>query len=187
VADSIQAPLRYIILILTGLNRPAEGTESKASRMSQLNTESTESTAETGVSPRHWVPAYKTRIGKRAELNRKQRELVNGAPTLATKFPSLKSLNVRLYYLAHPGASHTSEVKYAVNVLHAKSIFAFGCQNPECFGGDFDLSDLLASAIHSRKRKTTGEMACVGRKGTKSLEDAPCGRALRFELTMAFC
>ena len=82
------------------------------------------------------------RISKspRAEHAQKQRLRVDSSVMLSERFPQLKSLTVNLEFLDHDGATRTKEVKYKVNLEHARSVFLFACANLECVGGDFDLT-----------------------------------------------
>ena len=110
------------------------------------------------------------------------------SPTLAEKFPTLKTLKVKLFYFERRvgNRSDNSEVTYTVNVSHAKSIFQFGCRNPECINGDFDLTQDLARAVAARQRKAAGEMRCQGWRGKESIDLIRCHKLLRFELTLGY-
>ena len=113
---------------------------------------------------------------------------VKDSPTLAEKFPTLKTLKVKLFYFERRvgNRSDNSEVTYTVNVSHAKSIFQFGCRNPECINGDFDLTQDLARAVTARQRKAAGEMRCQGWRGKESIDLIRCHKLLRFELTLGY-
>jgi hypothetical protein len=132
------------------------------------------------------VVLYQSKIGKQAAQRREQRVRITEAPTLAEKFPSLKSLKVRLQFLNHATAVSQNQMKYAVNLLHAKSIFTFRCQNPECIGGDFDLSGELASAVKGGHRKAAGELLCQGWRARETINSTRCSKVLRFELILGF-
>ena len=88
------------------------------------------------------MPPKKT--NPRTEYRLREIQRVNGSVSLAEKFPRLKSLKVEFTYFEPDGLTRTGEVRYKVNVKHAKSVFSFVCQNPECLAGDFDLSSAVA-------------------------------------------
>jgi hypothetical protein len=136
--------------------------------------------------PRQIVVLYESKIGKRAAQRLEQKTRIIEAPTLAEQFPSLRSLKVRLQFLNHSAAESRNELKYSVNLLHAKSIFTFRCQNPECIGGDFDLSRELAAAVNGGRRKAAGEMQCQGWRARDTINATHCSKVLRFELSLAF-
>jgi hypothetical protein len=126
------------------------------------------------------------RISHRAEFRKKQSERVTSSPNLSTTFPRLKSLKVDLSFCTPDGTTRSSEVKYSVNLAHAKSVFQFDCLNNECVRGDFDLSDVLAQAVAARKANVVGEMCCHGWRNKDSIEEIKCRRVLRYELCLGF-
>ena len=134
-----------------------------------------------------FVPTYSPKGGKRAEYRREQSQRVKESPTLSEKFPSLKTLKVKLQFFdSRIGHGNNSEVNYTVNLTHAKSIFQFGCRNPECVHGDFDLTHELAHAIEARRRKAVGELRCQGWRGKESIDVIRCNKLLRFELILGY-
>ena len=99
------------------------------------------------------------RTNPRAEYRLRQSQLVQESASLAEKFPRLKGLTVNLAYFDSEGVNKNSEMKYKVNVNHAKSMFCFVCQSGECVGGDFDLSAALAKAVTGRERRVKWNFA----------------------------
>ena len=82
----------------------------------------------------------------RMEHRLRQSQRIQESASLAEKFPRLKGLTVNLAYFDSQGVNKNNELKYKVNLNHAKSLFCFVCQSGECIGGDFDLSEALAKA-----------------------------------------
>lgn len=127
------------------------------------------------------------RTNPRAEYRLRQSQRINESVSLAEKFPKLKSLTVNLAYFDADGAAKSSEMKYKVNVQQAKSVFCFVCQNGECVGGDFDLSEPLAVAVAGKRKQAVGEMRCQGwRHRGARLERVPCQILLRYKLTLNY-
>lgn len=126
------------------------------------------------------------RISHRAEFRKKQSLRVASSPNLSTSFPRLKSLKVDLAFCTPDGTTRSSEVKYSVNLDHAKSVFQFDCLNNECVRGDFDLSEVLAQAVAERKANVVGEMCCRGWRNKDSIEEVKCRRVLRYQLSLGF-
>ena len=91
-----------------------------------------------------------------------------------------------LAYFDSEGVTKNSEMKYKVNVNHAKSMFCFLCQHGECIGGDFDLSEALAKAVAARRKLATGEMRCQGWRKKPNLDQVPCHTLLRYKLTLNY-
>jgi len=106
------------------------------------------------------MPPRKT--NPRAEYRLSQIQRANESASLAEKFPKLKSLKVDLCYFEPDGLSRTGELRYKVNVEHAKSMFSFVCQSGECLGGDFDLSGAVAAAVTKRSKMVEGEVRLPG-------------------------
>jgi hypothetical protein len=130
------------------------------------------------------MPPRKT--NPRAEFRLLQQQRVNGSVSLAEKFPKLKSLKVDLTYFEPDGISRTGEMRYKVNVDHAKSLFSFGCQNAECLAGDYDLSDAIAQAVAKRRKTVEGEVRCQGKRVRPKEAERPCQNLLRYKLTLGY-
>jgi hypothetical protein len=126
------------------------------------------------------------KLNPRAEHRLRQTERVNSAATLAEKYPKLKSLTANLLHFDPLGLTKTGEVRYTVNVLHAKSLFFFACPSTECAGGDFDLSAALADAVRGKRKIAAGEVRCEGTRTRPKGEKLPCGNLLRYKLTLRY-
>ena len=122
----------------------------------------------------------------RAEYRLRQNQRINGSASLAEKFPKLKSLKVELAYFDPEGFSKTGEVRYKVNVQHAKSMFSFVCQSAECLAGDFDLSEAVAEAVAKRRKAAEGEIRCPGTRVKPKEDKRPCHNLLRYKLTLGY-
>ncbi len=122
----------------------------------------------------------------RQEYRAKQRERIEASPLLAKKFPSLKALRVALEFFDAAGSTKQGEMKYKLNVAHAKSVLWFGCPGVECSYGDFDLSKALAKAVAGRIKVATGELRCHGQRKRGDREPALCGTVLRFKLNLNY-
>jgi hypothetical protein len=95
-------------------------------------------------------------------------------------------LTVDLDHYDDEGTSRSSQIKYTVNLEHAKSVFRVSCHNPECVGGDFDLSDALADAVSARDTSASGEIRCEGWRSRATIDTVPCGNILRYRFTMTY-
>jgi hypothetical protein len=125
-------------------------------------------------------------IGHRAAFRKEQSRRVTESASLSSRFPRLKSLKVDLSFCTPDGATRSSQVKYGVNLTHAKSVFQFDCLNNECVRGDFDLSEVLAKAVEAGEGNVVGEMCCDGWRNKDSIEEVRCRRLLRYELNLGF-
>src|SRR6478735_763625 len=105
---------------------------------------------------------HRRKTNPRGEYLLQENLRVQASPSLAEKFPQLKSTTVDLSYYTAGGAACSSQVKYTVNIKHAKSIFRVACQNHECVRGDFDLSEALFQAVLARQTSVSGEICCHG-------------------------
>ncbi|HLP76749.1 MAG TPA: hypothetical protein VK327_07495 [Candidatus Paceibacterota bacterium] len=130
------------------------------------------------------MPQHK--LGARAEYRQKEGQRILESPTLATKFPKLKSLKVNLEFFPPESEVRSSQIKYVVNLAHAKSVFRFDCLNKECIRGDFDLSEVLAVAIAARKKIVTGELRCEGWRNKESIKVTPCRNILRYKFNLGY-
>ena len=126
------------------------------------------------------------KLGPRAEYRRQESERIKNSATLAEKFEQLKSLIVELEYFGPTKLGRTSQVRYTVNLAHAKSVFQFDCPNQECVQGDFDLSADLANAVAARRTTASGEMVCRGWRSKTTIDSMPCGHVLRYKLTVGY-
>jgi hypothetical protein len=122
----------------------------------------------------------------RAEYRLQQIQRARDSVTLAARFPRLESLTVNLAYFDVDGVNKNSEMKYKVNVEHAKSVFCFVCPNGECVGGDFDLSEELAAAVAGRRKIAIGEKRCPGWHKKGKLEKVPCQMLVRYKLSLQY-
>jgi hypothetical protein len=130
------------------------------------------------------MPPRKT--NPRAEYRLKQRERIEASLGMADKFPRLSALTVNLKYYDSEGITKNGEMKFKLNVKHAKSVLWFACPGGECVGGDFDLSEALAKAVSARRKVAMGEMRCLGERKRGDREKVPCQALLRYKLTLAY-
>jgi hypothetical protein len=126
------------------------------------------------------------RSNPRAEYRLLQSQRAKDSVSLAQKFPVLDGLTVNLAYFDAEGLSKHSELKYKVNVEHAKSVFCFVCPSGECVGGDFDLSEELSKAVAGKRKLLAGEMRCAGWHKTPKIDRAPCQILLRYKLSLDY-
>lgn len=122
----------------------------------------------------------------RAEYRLRELQRVNSSVSLAEKFPRLKSMRLDLAYFEPDGLNKTGELKYKLNVQHAKSILSVACQNGECLAGDFDLSDAIAEAVTRRRKLAEGEIRCQGTRTKPKGSPTPCHNLLRYKLTLGY-
>jgi hypothetical protein len=122
----------------------------------------------------------------RTEYRLREIQRVNNSISLAEKFPNLKSLTVDLAYFDTDGLTKSGELRYTVNVQHAKSLFSFVCPSGECVGGDFDLSEAVTQAVTGRRKIAEGEIRCQGLRGRPKENKVPCRNLLRYKLTLGY-
>jgi len=126
------------------------------------------------------------KLSPRAEYRMRETRRVESSATLAAKFPNLKSLTALLHHFDPSGLVKTGEMRYKVNVLHAKSVFRLDCPCGECTGGDYDLSEALATAVGSQRAIVEGEVQCRGERNRPKGEKLPCRNILRYKLTLRY-
>jgi len=126
------------------------------------------------------------RTSPRNEYLMQENLRVKASPSLAEQFPDLKSMTVDLGYFDSKGIGRSSQIKYTVNLEHAKSIFRIGCQNPECVRGGFELSEVLAEAVASKETSVSNELCCQGWRSRTTIDSVACGKILRYKLTLAY-
>lgn len=126
------------------------------------------------------------RFGARAEHREQERQRVKNSATLADTFQKLKSLKVEFEHCDPAGMTKTNPIKYEVNVQNAKSVFRFECANPECVGGDFDLSDPLAVAVAAHNPMVEGEAVCAGWRSRTTINTVRCGNVFRYTLRLGY-
>ena len=122
----------------------------------------------------------------RVEYRLMQSQRAKDSVSLAEKYPRLQHLTVNLAYFDSKSLSKNSELKYKVNVQHAKSVFCFVCPHGECMGGDFDLSEELAKAVAGRRKVCVGEMLCKGWHKKPKIDKSPCHILLRYKLSLDY-
>ena len=125
------------------------------------------------------------RINPRAEYRLQENQRVQDSPSLKARFPTLKSLTVNLAHFDADGR-RAGELKYTVNLAHAKSLFRFNCASNECVCGDFDLSEELARAIASHREIAAGELRCQGWRSKTTIDTVRCDSLLRFQLNIGY-
>ena len=129
---------------------------------------------------------YQKKLSPRVEYRQKENLRLQASATLAETFQEMKSLTVDLAQFGPLGQTKTSEMKYTVNLAHAKSLFRIDCSNAECVAGDFDLSRELAKAIHARQENATGEVTCNGWHSKLEIDRVHCNHILRYKLNVGF-
>ncbi len=129
---------------------------------------------------------HSPRSSPRSEYQHQENLRVQSSPSLAAKYPHLKSLTVDLGYYADDGLACSSQIKYTVNLDHAKSVFRVGCHNQECVRGDFDLSEAIATALAEKQKSITGELCCQGWRNRAGIDTIPCRNLLRYRLTLSY-
>ncbi|HVM61630.1 MAG TPA: hypothetical protein VMV72_12275 [Verrucomicrobiae bacterium] len=129
---------------------------------------------------------HRQRMGLRAVYRDQEGERVKASPSLANKFQRLKSLKVTLGYYNPKGVSQNGELKYVVNLEHARSVFRFCCPNHECIGGDFDLTKELASAVARKLTDVSGELSCQGWQNKATVDTVHCQNILRYKLKLSY-
>src|SRR5262245_26317061 len=130
-----------------------------------------------------------TRLEKmdaRTEYRVQQQQRVSDSAPLADKFPQLKSLSLDLGHYDAVGLSRSSQMKYTLNLKHARSLFRIDCSNPECVCGDFDLSEQIDQAIAERRDEVSGELRCGGWLSKTTIDRIQCGKILRYRLTLRY-
>jgi hypothetical protein len=129
---------------------------------------------------------HSPRTSPRAEYLQQENLRVQASPSIAEKFPSLKAVTVDLGYYNAENLARSSQIKYTVNVAHAKSVFRVACHNQECVRGDFDLSEVLARAVLAGDTSVSGEICCQGWRSRATVDTVPCGNILRYKLTLDY-
>jgi len=124
--------------------------------------------------------------GPRAEYRRQENLRIQESASIAEQFRQLKGLTVNLAFYSSEGVTKNSEIKYTVNLAHAKSLFRFDCHNHECVGGDFDLSQDLANAVAKRQAIVTGEACCQGWLSKATIDRVRCNNILRYKLSLVY-
>lgn len=129
---------------------------------------------------------YQQRIGYRAEYLQEQQERIRAACSLAQRFPELKTLTATLACFSPDGQTCLSELKCTFNLGYAKALFLVACPNPECIGGNFDLSSELVHAVAAHRESVTGESRCQGWKSKTTMGRIYCDHLLRYTLNLAY-
>ena len=126
------------------------------------------------------------KLGPRAEYLQQQHQRVKDSASLQERYRELKSLTVEMAYFDEGFTVRRGEMKYTVNLAHAKSLFRFSCPNDECVCGDFDLSSELANAIAARQETASGELICQGWRSRTTIDNVLCRNVLRYKLSIGY-
>ena len=124
--------------------------------------------------------------GARALFLDEEAQRVNDSPTLAVKFPQLKSLAADLRFTQTDTIASAHHIKYTLNLDVSKAAFRFSCPNNECVRGDFDLSDELTEAIAEHRTRVTGDMPCPGWLSKTTIDTVHCRHTLHYRLSLAY-
>lgn len=108
------------------------------------------------------------------------------AAPMAEQFAGLKSLTIEFAYLTPHGQSRNREVKFTVNVDRASSVLVLDCMNPECVGGDFELSKVLGEAVAAHEGKVSGEIECPGWTARGEEHRRGCAQRISYVLTLGY-
>lgn len=129
---------------------------------------------------------YYPKLGPRAEYRRQEDERVKNSAPLAQRFTQLKSLTVDLAYSGPENLTPSGQLKYTVNLAHARSLFRFDCPNQECVQGDFDLSTHLANAVAAHHTTVSGQVVCQGWRSRTTIDQVSCGYILHYKLALGY-
>lgn len=129
---------------------------------------------------------HRQKFTPREDYRQQEALRVKESPSLSESFGELKSLTVEFGYFSPEGLGRNSRIKYSVNPVHARSVFRLDCANHECVGGDFDLSQVLATAVAARQTTVTGEMCCQGWLNKTTIHRTHCHHILRFKLSLVY-
>jgi hypothetical protein len=96
--------------------------------------------------------------GREAMRERHRRGRV-AAPTIRTRYPQLKSLQLDFEFSDNTEFLPSPQV----TVFHppAPAYFCFACPYSDC-SGEFDLTGLVDLAVSSRDSNSDGQMSCAG-------------------------
>ena len=128
----------------------------------------------------------KKQEGPREQYRGEEAQRVDESPTLATRFPKLKSLTADVYYTDAGKSAIDRHIKYQINLEAAKSVFRFNCPNNECIRGDFDLSGALANAVADLRTRVDGEMPCHGWLSKSTIDTVHCRHTLHYRLNLEY-
>ena len=126
------------------------------------------------------------KLSPRAEYLQQEHQRVKDSASLQERYRELKSLTVEIVYFESEGRARRGEMKYTVNLAHAKSLFRISCPNNECVGGDFDLSTELANAVAGRHETASGELVCQGWRSKTTIDNLLCHNILRYKLSIGY-
>jgi hypothetical protein len=126
---------------------------------------------------------YEPKPNPQRDYRREESQRDQDSATLAETFRDLKSLTLDLAYFSPEKFTRNSQIKYTVNLAHAKSRFRFNCPNERCVGGDFDLSTELAKAVATRQGTVSGEAICQGWLCQTTIGQQHCHQILRYKLS----
>jgi hypothetical protein len=129
---------------------------------------------------------YQQKIGPRFEYRDEISRQVNSSPSLAEKYPQLKSLEVNLGHFSAKGVTRNSQIKFTPNLDMAHSLFRVDCPNQGCIGGDFDLSKQLAKAVAEHQTTISDEVCCQGWLSQTHIDSVHCHNILRFTLNLTY-
>ena len=126
------------------------------------------------------------KLSPRDEYLLQEKQRVKDSATLMERFQDLKALTVEVAHFDSEDRVRRGQMKYTVNVAHAKSVFRISCPNHECVEGDFDLSAELASAVASRREAVTGELICQGWRNRATIGRLSCHTILRYTVHLEY-
>src|SRR5271169_6378758 len=126
------------------------------------------------------------KVDAQTEYRQQEAQRISDSVSLAERFPRLKSLSVVLACFDPKGVTKKSELKYTLNLTKAKSVFRFFCPNSTCFGGDFDLSEELATVIAEHGKTARGEVRCQGWQSKTTVGEVHCHHILRYALSLGY-
>jgi hypothetical protein len=126
------------------------------------------------------------KIDPRAEFRQLEKVRIGASPSLAERFQDLKALEIDLEYFDPELLRRMGTIKYTVNLTNAKSAFSFHCPNTECVGGDFDLTETLATAVVAHRKTISGEMCCQGWLSRTMIGSKRCLHMLRYTFALQY-
>jgi hypothetical protein len=126
------------------------------------------------------------KLSPRVEYRTQESQRVSRSTLLREQFGQLKAMTVDYEYFSPEGNTRNRQIKYTVNLEQARSVFRLECLNHECVGGDYDLTEVLATAVTARQATVAGERRCQGWLNRNTIDQVRCGHIIRFQLNFEY-
>lgn len=110
---------------------------------------------------------------------------LDDVPHLGAVYPFVDTIAITLR-MESPDREHCSVVHTRTFADRSRADFRFRCKNPDCHHGGFDLHELVARAVDTRRTSVRGARVCSGVESPRGTYQSSCLHELTYQIAIRY-